>query len=449
MYIFIFILLVWQALSAESVKTQGQTDVLYMGESTRLPTAGAKKVTVSNSKVIKVTKGGKDELLVTAKAAGNSGVNIWYKDGHFQNYRYSVISSEVFKRLQSIRQALSGIKTIKVTNAGDSIYIMGTADSKTDLELIAKVSASHSKTMNYVKASSDVQFGINKKTAQALSEIGVYDISVINPDGMVLIEGKVRDKKTQENAEAYIKANNPNARYDIRLVPYQVDIDVKILEVTKTGMFRFGLEPPSEVSVTRHTVFSRIELDSILHFEENNGTAKLLANPSLSANDNETAEFHAGGELPIKLSSRYMSKMTWKEYGIILKFTPKVVSDETVELNIVSEFSTVDDSRKIEDIPGFLVRKVNTIVTIDSGKTVVISGLIHKSNSSNVKGIPIISDIPLLSSLFSYNSEDEKDSELTIIVSPDIRFRCEGMYVDNKLETLLLETLSEEIKVNK
>lgn len=443
----ILLLLLFNSLFAEDLKPQSLANVLYVGDTVRLNAVGVKKVTVSNSRVIKVTKGEKNELLVTAKTQGNSGLNIWYRDGRFQNNRYTVISSEIFKRLQSVKEALSAIKTVKISSAGNYIYIMGTVDAKADLELISKITNSYPKIMNYVKASSDVQIGVNKKIAEALANIGVYDISIINADGMILIDGKVRDKKMQENAEAYIKGTIPNARQDIRVVPYQVDIDVKILEVTTTGMMRFGLEPPSEVSVTRHTVLSRIELDSILHFEENNGSAKLLANPSLSANDNETAEFHAGGELPIKLSSKNSASLTWKEYGIILRFTPKVVSDETVELNISSEFSNVDESKKVEDLPGFLVRKVNTVVTIDSGKTVVISGLIHKTNSSNTKGFPIISDIPILSSLFSYNSTDEKDTELAIIVSPDIRFRCEGFYVDNKLETLLLETLSEDIRV--
>ena len=236
-----------------------------------------------------------------------------------------------------------------------------------------------------------------------------------------------------------------------RSVPYQIDIDVKIVELNSSESRNLGLEVPAEYSLSRKTILSILDVDTILHLSEGKGTAKIVSNPSLSSNDGEVASFHVGGAIPIKLSSRYNSSLDWKNYGIILNFTPKVINDDTVELNISTEFSSVDDSSSTNsnnnnnNTPSFLVREVKTIVTLDAGKSVVISGLVSKNISKSNIGLPAISNIPVLSDFFSSNDDSSSSTELAVIVTPTIRFRCGEAYIDKKLDQILAEILAEEV----
>ncbi|HOW16375.1 MAG TPA: type II and III secretion system protein, partial [bacterium] len=192
-----------------------------------------------------------------------------------------------------------------------------------------------------------------------------------------------------------------------------------------------------------HTVLSNIQIDSVLHLYDGRGSAKILSNPSLSSNDGETADFHVGGSIPIKLSSRYSSTMDWKDYGVLLNFTPKVINEEIVELSISSQFSSLDDSNSKNETPSLLIRGVKTVVTMDSGRSVVISGLVSRINSKTTGGLPVISDIPVLSDIFANNSSSTNSTELAVIVTPSIRLNSEELFLDKKLESLLIETFND------
>ncbi|MCX6113067.1 MAG: pilus assembly protein N-terminal domain-containing protein [Proteobacteria bacterium] len=421
-------------------------NVMYIGDSLRISADDISKVTVTNSKVIKVLKEDK-VLALNARAKGSTTIYIWKKgDKEPTKYSFTIMSASVHKKVQAVRESLKGINGIKVSNAGESVYITGMIYKKDDMDLINKVVASQKDVMNYVKLADSVRQGDYNKLTDVLLDMGLYDISVKKTENVLFVGANARTKGQAEKAQHYLDVNFPSGKIDIKVIPYQIDIDVKIVEVSTSMGRQMGLELPGELSLTRHTVLPAIEIDSILHLSESHGDARILSNPSLSTNDGEGASFHAGGAIPIKLSSRYSSNLEWKNYGVILNFTPKVINDDTVELSISSEFSSLDsDNSYNKDVPGFVVREVKTVVTMDSGKSVVISGLINRSSSKANKGLPAISDIPVLSDLFSSNDVNSQDTELAIIVTASIRFRCEELFIDKKLEDLLAETLGEDV----
>jgi len=421
-------------------------NVMYVGDSLRLRADDISKVTITNSKIIKVIKEEKI-LAINAKAKGSATLYIWKKGNKEPTkYSFTIMSATVHKKVQAVRESLKGISGIKVSNAGESIYITGIVYKKDDIELINKVVANEKDVMNYVKLSDSVRQGDYNKLTDVLLDMGLYDISVKRTENVLFVGANARTKGQAEKAEHYLNVNFPGGKFDIKIIPYQIDIDVKIVEMSNSMGRQMGLELPGELNLTRHTVLSAIELDSILHLSESHGNARILSNPSLSTNDGEAASFHAGGAIPIKLTSRYSSNLEWKNYGVILNFTPKVINDDTVELSIASEFSSLDsENAYTKDAPGFVVREVKTVVTMDSGKSVVISGLVNKNSSKANKGLPAISDIPVLSDLFSSNDLNSQDTELAIIVTASIRFRCEELFIDKKLEDLLAETLGDDV----
>jgi len=425
-------------------------NTIYVGDSLRIDGSKISKVAVSNNHILKVTKEAGPTLLINAKSKGNATLHIWYKSvSEPSKYSFAVMPATVYRKLSEVRGVLKDVKGIKISAAGEKIYITGQVNTPAEMELVSRISSSSKDIVNYSKLSDNAVFGEYSRLADSLFELGLYDVNIKKVESSLFLDAVARTKKQAENAEYYIKSNYPTSHYDIKLVPYQIDIDVKIVELTASESRNMGLELPAEYSLSRKTILSILDVDSILHLSEGKGSAKLVSNPSLSSNDGEKAAFHVGGTIPIRLTSRYSSSVDWKDYGIILNFTPKVVNEDTVELSISTEFSSVDDNSSTNNnntnAPSFLVREVKTIVTLDAGKSVIISGLVSKNISKANTGLPAISNIPVLSDFFSYNEDSSESTELAVIVTPMIRFRCGDAYIDKKLERILAEILAEEV----
>jgi pilus assembly protein CpaC len=422
-----------------------------VGDSLRIDGAKISKVAVSNNRVLKVVKEAGPTLLINAKSRGNATLHVWYRSGTDPSkYSFAVMAAAVYRKLSEVKSILRDVKGLKISAAGEKIYITGLVNNPADMELVNRVSSSGNEVVNYTRLSDNVVFGEYSRLADSLFELGLYDVNIKKVESSVFLDAVARTKKQVENAEYYIKSNYPASRYDIKLVPYQIDIDVKIVELNSSESRNMGLELPAEYNLSRHTILSILDVDSILHLSEGKGNAKIVSNPSLSSNDGEVAAFHVGGTIPIKLNSKYNASLDWKNYGVILNFTPKVINDDTVELRISTEFSSVDNDSSSNgndnsNTPSFLVREVKTIVTLDAGKAVVISGLVSKNISRSNVGLPGISNIPVLSDLFSSNDDSSSSTELAVIVTPTIRFRCGDTYIDRKLERMLAEILAEEV----
>ena len=428
-------------------------NTVYVGDSLRIDGSKISKVAVSNNRVLKVTKESGPTLLINAKNRGNASLHIWYKAlSEPSKYSFAVMPATVYRKLSEVRGVLKEVKGIKIAAAGEYIYITGVVNNPADMELINRMSSPEKHVVNYTRLSDNVIFGEYSRLADSLFELGLYDVDIKKVENSLFLAAVARTKKQVENAEYYIKSNYPASRYDIKLVPYQIDIDVKIVELNSSESRSMGLELPAEYNLSRNTILSILDIDSILHLSEGKGTAKIVSNPSLSSNDGELASFHVGGAIPIRMTSRFSSSVDWKNYGIILNFTPKVINDDTVELSISTEFSSVDNSETSNNsnnnnsnAPSFLVREVKTIVTLDAGKAVVISGLVSKNISKSNIGLPAISNIPVLSDFFSSNDDNSSSTELAVIVTPTIRFRCGDAYIDRKLERILAEILADEV----
>ncbi|MEI6079551.1 MAG: pilus assembly protein N-terminal domain-containing protein, partial [bacterium] len=226
-------------------------NVIYVGDSLRINAADVSRVTVSNSKVVKVYKED-GALVISARTRGSATLHLW-KRGTRDPLRYSftVMSAAVHKKVMAIRETLKGILGVKVSNAGENVYITGIVSKKEDLELIKKVSLSTKDVMNYVKLSDSMKQDEYNNLTNVLLDIGLYDVSIKKTENVMFVSASARTKKQVENAEHYLNINFPGGKFDIKVIPYQIDIDVKIVEMSSSMSRQMGLEMPSELSLTR------------------------------------------------------------------------------------------------------------------------------------------------------------------------------------------------------
>jgi len=148
----------------------------------------------------------------------------------------------------------------------------------------------------------------------------------------------------------------------------------------------------------------------------------MLAEPTLVALSGQEAKFLVGGEFPIPMSTGLgQVAVQWKKFGIILNFTPTVISDGALHLKLQAEVSDVDASRSVTiggfSIPGLTSRQSETTVRLADGQSFAIAGLLSDRVRSNVNRIPFLGDLPIIGALFRSISYQRDESELLVVVT--------------------------------
>ena len=170
-------------------------------------------------------------------------------------------------------------------------------------------------------------------------------------------------------------------------------------------------------------------LTATLQAYEQQGVAKTLAEPTVTAISGESAKFLAGGTIPIpggESCSNGICQLAiiQQPYGVSLAFTPVVLSQSRIQLRIATEVTDVDSSKSLAiantSIPGFRTRKNETTVELPSGGSIASAGLISTQTQSAISGLPGLMNLPVLGALFRSRDYLRQETELVIVVTPYI-----------------------------
>ena len=156
---------------------------------------------------------------------------------------------------------------------------------------------------------------------------------------------------------------------------------------------------------------------------ESQGLLRTLAEPTLTAISGESAQFLAGGEFPIPVDSDDGTvKVTFKQFGVGLGFSPVVLDEGRISLKISTEVSelSADGGITVENlkINGIKTRKAQTAVEMPSGGSMVLAGLISDKQVQDLAGTSGLMDIPIIGALFRSREYQAKQTELVVIVTP-------------------------------
>lgn len=183
-----------------------------------------------------------------------------------------------------------------------------------------------------------------------------------------------------------------------------------------------GIDATSAVTAPFSTFFGiASNITSSINFLAQNGDAVTLAEPVLSAMNGSTASFLAGGEVPYPVvGDNGQTQIEFKEYGVKLNVAPLIDNAGNVHAIVETEISQLDTSVSINGTPGLLTRRAQTEVTVSSGETIVISGLLSSDSSSDVDLIPGLGNLPIIGRFFRSESRNNSASELVIFVTPEV-----------------------------
>lgn len=163
------------------------------------------------------------------------------------------------------------------------------------------------------------------------------------------------------------------------------------------------------------------KLAGVLTALSSNGMASILAEPNLTAMSGETAGFAAGGEVPIIITTNNNITIDYKQYGVIMRMTPTLLSPNRISLHIAPEVSDLSDDGAVElagnVIPAFKVRRADTTVELASGQSFALAGMLRSNANQTVDGVPGLRNIPMLGRLFESESNEKEETELVIIAT--------------------------------
>jgi len=154
------------------------------------------------------------------------------------------------------------------------------------------------------------------------------------------------------------------------------------------------------------------------------GVAKLLAEPKLVTMSGHPATFLAGGQQAILSSASGINGpgVVLQDVGTALNFLPIVLADGKIFLEVQPTVRSVDNALGINTAfgftPGFTVQQVTTRVTMETGQTFAIGGLIQSSVQASANKTPVLGDLPFVGTLFSSINYTDQEQELVILVTP-------------------------------
>jgi len=177
---------------------------------------------------------------------------------------------------------------------------------------------------------------------------------------------------------------------------------------------------------------------AVLNALEQTGLLHTLAEPNLTAVSGETAKFLAGGSFPVPAGRDQQGNISieFKDFGVGLSFTPVVLSDKRISLQLSTEVSELTNTGaftlaggtmvnsqgqtvqvQAQTIPALEVRRAESTVELPSGGSFAIAGLLQHTTKQVLDAFPGLKDMPVLGALFRSRDFENDETELVIIVS--------------------------------
>ena len=165
---------------------------------------------------------------------------------------------------------------------------------------------------------------------------------------------------------------------------------------------------------------TRSNATATLYALQQKGKVSVLSRPSILARNNQEAVIVVGQEVPIPTSNQIteagqtIHSVTYQDVGIILRVTPFITMNKTVEMIVSPEISSLS-TQTVAISSNFNAPIINktsaeTVVVTPDATTVVIGGLMQKQTSSNVTKVPLLGDIPFVGNAFKRTTKsDNKD----------------------------------------
>ena len=333
-------------------------------------------------------------LLLIAKAPGTTSLMVWtHDDAAPQRYTVNVTSAAA--------HAIADPNGATVTTSGSATVIKGVSSSVT----------AHEHAVAAAKAT-------------AAKDGTVVDQSTISVSPVVQV-----DVKVVEFSRSLLKQMGVNLAKSNGGFSYSVAYPGAGTTTTTNATSPFTTT--TTLSAPLASAFNLVASSATRGFLgdlsvlQADGLARILAEPTLVALSGQSANFLAGGEVPIPVPQGLGSTaIEYKPYGVGLTVTPTVLAANRIALKVAPEASDLDFSHGVTisgvAVPALTTRRADTTVELGDGESFVIGGLIDRETITNVSKVPLLGDLPIIGAFFKSLDYSQTDKELIIVVTPHL-----------------------------
>ena len=259
---------------------------------------------------------------------------------------------------------------------------------------------------------------------------------------------------------------NALRRLDVR--PLQVMIEATLVEVSLNDTFEFGLRwaidtgnfsfnfseleggviPAAAAPLQGfNAAFRTPDINATLSALDAATDIRILSSPTLMVLDNQTARLQVGDQVPVTVrsssstdtdDSRIVTEEEFRDTGVILEIRPSVNAGGNVVLAVRQEVSSVAPSSG-SDNPTISQRAVESTIAVQSGETIALAGLIQEQEDRSRDGVPVVSRLPVVGSLFGADRDVSARSELVVMIRPlVVRDQADARAATSELQRKLI-----------
>lgn len=367
---------------------------MQVGEVHLLKISDIEKIAVGGKDIISYRPMENGELLVIAESPGRSTLFVWRRGNRKQKYVFDVEKQDNSHRLSIAKELITSVGGLTVRDVDGHLLLEGliSPSDKLRVETLTETidgAINLSSTRNFdVKKMVGLDVKIIELNSQTLKRLGLrWNSQIAGPSA-----GFAGALKTNN----FFKATSPGAGVITDAIPLG------------DGSF-YG---SAGIATT---------IGSMIDLLEETGEARVLAEPKLSTRSGTSASFHAGGELPIPTTNENgVVIVEFLEFGVLLDIEPIVDEHDNILTKVKTEISNPDFAHQAEGIPSLSKRVAETVVNLQDGETVVMSGLKRANQENVVTKVPFLGDLPWIGWAFRSTQLRVDETELVIMVTPRI-----------------------------
>ena len=378
---------------------------LLVGRSTIVDVGSAiSRVSLTSAEVADAVVTSANQLLINGKMPGTISMYVWERSGGLR--RYEVVVQRDLAILNEQMKKLFPGENIDAQSSGKGIVLSGLVSS-----------------LDVSEKAKNVAGGFVDKAEEVVNLLRMQESAASN---QVLL--RVRFAEVSRSAVTDLGTSlftGPNG--------YK---DVLARSTTSTVAPVFDNSDPTHEKLVFSDFLNlflfdaKHQLGTVIKALQTRGQFQSLAEPNLVAESGKEASFLAGGEFPVPVAqgsgANLAISVQYKEFGVRLNFTP-VIHGDRVHLKVRPEVSTLDFANGVLlngfRIPALSTRRTETELELQDGQTFAIAGLLNNSLNSTLQKIPGIGDIPILGLLFKSKAANKEQTELVVMITPQILTR--------------------------
>jgi len=347
------------------------------------------------------------QIYLSGKTPGITTLTLWEEDNKVSAVCDLDVTPDISRLKEKLHEILPEEKDIRVTASHDCITLSGTVSSTPNLSHVLAIAESLVATKKGEKEGKVINLLEVAGVQQVMLEVRVSEI-----DRSLL-------KRLGFNFNSLSRGGT--------------DLGIGMLG-NLTSPTVEGSNISTEFSPTVNAIASffgggaywTMFIDAL----KEDGLLKVLAEPTLITLSGKNANFLAGGEFPYPIPQSMGGggattiTIEFKTFGVGLNFTPTVLSNGKISMQVAPEVSELDFSNAVTFqgfvIPALTTRRVSTVVELADGQSFAIAGLLKDDVRTSISKYPLLGDIPILGSLFRSESFKKNESELVIVVTPHL-----------------------------